>query len=140
MSSLGKHKLTDEDPAIATTRKEPFYVDDSSTISLEHYLIPKHYEGTLDSLLIPYGTIISRIEKVAHDIIKDYEGKTIHLLCVLKGGETFFHDLCNALRRYYSHRDHGPIIPFVFDFIRVSSYNGTESTGEFLFHLCLLLS
>jgi hypothetical protein len=52
-----------------------------------------------------------------------------HLICVLKGGYQFFADLMNSLRtfRELSAR---PNMPFTFDFMRVKSYEGTESTGK----------
>lgn len=110
-------------------RLEPVYIEDSLEISLDHYFVPNHYKDSLGSLLIPNGTVISRIEKLALDIMEDYKGETIHLLCVLKGGSTFFHDLCKAITRFHecSGKFH---IPYYFDFIRVSSYSGTTSTGE----------
>lgn len=84
------------------TRREPLHLADDLAISLEHYYIPAHYEETLDSLLVPHGCIVDRVEKLAYDITQDYEGKTIHLLCVLKGGSTFFMDLCNAMRKFHN--------------------------------------
>ncbi len=46
-----------------------------------------------------------------------------------EGGSTFFQDLCNALRKFHDYARHTNI-PFTFDFIRVKSYEGTESTGN----------
>jgi hypothetical protein len=66
-------------------RREPLFVPDDENIPLEHFYVPAHYAGTLKSLLVPYGVVSDRIEKIGHDIIQDYRGKTIHLLCVLKG-------------------------------------------------------
>jgi len=80
-------------------RRSPLYIEDSKSIALEHFYIPAHYQETLDSLLVPHGMIVDRVEKLAYDITMDYTGNTIHLLCVLKGGSTFFYDLCSALRR-----------------------------------------
>lgn len=45
--------------------------------------------GTHD-LFLTTGMIMDRIEKLARDIRADYGDKTIHLLCVLKGGSAFF--------------------------------------------------
>lgn len=110
-------------------RKEPIIIEDKVRIHKDFYYLPNHYQDSLDSLLITQGTIIDRVEKLAHDIIEDYGGETVHLLCVLKGGSTFFHDLSSALRRFhdYSRMTH---IPYTFDFIRVKSYDGTSSTGK----------
>lgn len=72
---------------------------------------------------------MDRVEKLAHDIRQAYDGQTVHLLCILKGGSAFFHDLVERLRLFhqYNKLDY---IPFTFDFIRVKSYKGTESTGQ----------
>ena len=76
-----------------------------------------------------HGSIVDRVEKLAYDINQDYKGETIHMLCVLKGGSQFFQDLQNALRKFHDYTRAGHI-PFTFDFIRVKSYEGTESTGN----------
>lgn len=58
-------------------------------MSLEHFYIPTHYQDTLGGLMIPAGAIHDRIEKLAHDIMEDYHGVTIHLICVLKGNRIY---------------------------------------------------
>ena len=93
------------------------------------FFIPEHYRGTVDHILITHGTIQDRIEKLAYDIARDYKDLTIHLMCVLKGGSAFFQDLCNAIRKFHDY-SRGTQIPFTFDFIRVKSYEGTQSSGE----------
>ncbi len=45
------------------------------------------------------------------------------------GGSTFFGDLCKALRRFHDYARLN-YIPYTFDFIRVKSYEGTESSGH----------
>jgi hypoxanthine phosphoribosyltransferase len=78
--------------------------------------------------MIPHGQIVDRVEKLAYDISQDYAGETIHLMVVLKGGSTFFQDLINALRKFHNYTRQ-TYVPFTFDFIRVKSYSGMESTG-----------
>lgn len=62
-------------------------------------------------------------------VYDDYDGQTLHLLCVLKGASAFFEDFCSTFRTIhrFSRRPH---IPYTFDFIRVKSYEGTQSTGS----------
>jgi len=72
--------------------------------------------------------IMDRVQKLAKDIREAYTGKTIHLLCVLKGGSAFFQDLQVCLRNFHQFSTQTDI-PFTFDFIRAKSYSGTESTG-----------
>jgi hypoxanthine phosphoribosyltransferase len=133
MSSFEKVVKAD---AAATTpgmnnvrRAEPLFISDDATISLDHFFVPAHYHDTLECLLIPHGTVVSRVEKLARDIAHDFAGQTIVLLCVLKGGTAFFNDLCQALSKIheYEGKNH---TPYVFDFVRVKSYSGTSSTGE----------
>ena len=66
-------------------RREPFYIEDDAHIDKEHFVIPEHYQEHLKSILVPHGMIVDRVEKLAGDISKDYNGHTIHILCVLKG-------------------------------------------------------
>lgn len=60
-----------------------------------------------------------RICEIAQQISKDYEGKEVHLICVLKGGVFF---MCELAKRIS--------IPVSMDFMALSSYgNGTQSSG-----------
>ena len=60
-----------------------------------------------------------RIKEIAEQINKDYEGKAVHLICILKGGVFFTCALAKRLT-----------VPVTLDFMSVSSYgSGTESSG-----------
>lgn len=104
-------------------------MDDDATYQKSHFLIPNHYQNDVESVLIPTGLIHDRVEKIAQDIRYDYEGKTVHLLCVLKGGSAFFHDLVEKLRLFHKYNKCN-YVPFTFDFIKVKSYEGTKSSGN----------
>lgn len=61
-----------------------------------------------------------RVSEIAAQISKDYEGKKIHLICILRGSVFFFSELAKKIT-----------LPVTIDFMSVSSYgNGTESTGS----------
>jgi hypoxanthine phosphoribosyltransferase len=61
----------------------------------------------------------ARIKQIGDQISKDYEGKSVHLICVLKGGSFF---MCELAKRIS--------VPVSFDFMSVSSYGGdTKSSG-----------
>ena len=60
-----------------------------------------------------------RIEELAKKIDKDYEGKEIVLLGILKGSVPFLWELAKRIKN-----------DMQLEFIEVSSYEGTESTGE----------
>ena len=60
-----------------------------------------------------------KIREIGEQISKDYEGKCVHLICVLKGGVFFTCELAKRLT-----------VPVSLDFMSVSSYGaGTESSG-----------
>ena len=61
----------------------------------------------------------ARIREIAAQISKDYAGKKIHLICVLKGGVFFTCELAKRIT-----------VPVSLDFMSVSSYgDDTKSSG-----------
>ena len=68
--------------------------------------------------LLSKEKIEKRIEELAEKVSKDYEGKNIEFIVVLKGAVIFAVELAMKVK---------PNIRF--DFIEISSYSGTESTG-----------
>lgn len=75
--------------------------------------------GEKISVLLDEETVDARIKEIGEQISKDYEGREVHLVCVLKGG-TFF--MCELAKRI--------TVPVTMDFMSVSSYgNETKSSG-----------
>lgn len=71
-------------------------------------------------VLIPEADVKKRIAELADEISKDYEGKEIKLICILKGGVFFTTELAKFIK-----------VPISFDFMSVSSYNDeTVSSGR----------
>ena len=70
-------------------------------------------------VLISEEEVEARIRKIAAEISKDYAGKEIHLICVLKGGVFFTCELAKRIT-----------VPVSLDFMSVSSYgDDTKSSG-----------
>lgn len=70
-------------------------------------------------VLLSEEQIDKRVREVAAVINRDYAGKSVHLICVLKGSVFFTCELAKRLD-----------IPVTIDFMQVSSYgSGTVSTG-----------
>ena len=82
---------------------------------------PPEYAGHLAGVLLPSARIGSRAAELASLIHEDYAGRRPHLVCVLKGASIFFHEMLRRLQD----RSQG----YTFDFLRASSYEGTETTG-----------
>ena len=60
-----------------------------------------------------------KIAELGERISKDYEGESVHLICILKGSIFFTCELAKRIT-----------VPVTIDFMAVSSYgDGTESTG-----------
>ena len=70
-------------------------------------------------VLLSEEEVDARIRKIAAQISKDYAGKEIHLICVLKGGVFFTCELAKRIT-----------VPVSLDFMSVSSYgDDTKSSG-----------
>ncbi|MCH5343935.1 MAG: hypoxanthine phosphoribosyltransferase [Acetatifactor sp.] len=70
-------------------------------------------------VLLSEEEVDRRIQEIGDQISKDYEGKQVHLVCVLKGGSFF---LCELAKRI--------TVPVSLDFMSVSSYGkDTKSSG-----------
>lgn len=81
--------------------------------------------------MLTAGMVCDRTNALAHEITEAYRGRTPHLLCVLKGASIFYMKLIDMLHQAAA-RLGSPAhaVPFTFDFIRVKSYEGTESSGH----------
>ena len=77
-------------------------------------------EKDIAKVLITREQLTARISELGQTISRDYAGKDLMLVCVLKGGVVFLSDLVRAIR-----------VPHAFDFMAISSYGGTrtESSG-----------
>lgn len=70
-------------------------------------------------VLLTEEDVDRRIQEIGDQISKDYEGKQVHLICVLKGGAFF---MCELAKRI--------TVPVSLDFMSVSSYgSATKSSG-----------
>ena len=70
-------------------------------------------------VLLSEEEIQKRLDELAKEIDEFYQGKEIVVLCVLRGAIYFMVDLTKKMTT--------PMQP---DFIRLASYEGTESTGK----------
>ncbi len=71
------------------------------------------------SVLIGEEELTNRIKELADQINRDYEGKKLHLVCILKGSVFFTCELAKYIK-----------VPLVMDFMGVSSYgDGLKSSG-----------
>lgn len=70
-------------------------------------------------VLLSEEEVDKRIQEIGDQISKDYAGKQVHLVCVLKGGSFFMCELAKRIK-----------VPVSLDFMSVSSYgSGTQSSG-----------
>ena len=70
-------------------------------------------------VLLTEEEVDARIQEIGDQISKDYAGRQVHLVCVLKGGSFF---MCELAKRI--------TVPVSLDFMSVSSYgSSTKSSG-----------
>ncbi|PSL08293.1 hypoxanthine phosphoribosyltransferase [Haloactinopolyspora alba] len=80
---------------------------------------PRHIDGDLETILLTEEEIQGRLAEMAAEISRDYEGKDLLLLGVLKGAVMVMADLSRHLPRHAEQ-----------DWMAISSYgSGTRSSG-----------
>lgn len=70
-----------------------------------------NFENYLSEVLISEETLQNRIAELGEEISRDYAGKELLLVCILRGGVMFLTDLMRNLS-----------IPHMIDFMAISSY------------------
>ncbi len=71
------------------------------------------------SMMISEEVVNRKIEELGKQISEDYAGKSVHLICILKGSVFFTCELAKRIT-----------VPVSLDFMSVSSYgDGTKSSG-----------
>jgi hypoxanthine phosphoribosyltransferase len=81
----------------------------------------RDYHEFLAEILIPQDELQKRVVELGADISRDYQGKPLLLICILRGGVMFLTDLMRHIN-----------IPHAVEFMAVSSYGAgkRESTGQ----------
>ena len=75
----------------------------------------------LESILLTEEQIKARIAEMGKELTRDYEGKNPVIIGVLKGVVVFYSDMIRHIQ-----------VPCQMDFMWLSSYVGTSSTGEMI--------
>lgn len=81
----------------------------------------KDYREFLGEILIPEEQLQARIAELGEEISRDYKGKNLLLICILRGGVMFLTDLMRQIS-----------VPHAIEFMAVTSYGlgGRQSSGE----------
>jgi hypoxanthine phosphoribosyltransferase len=81
----------------------------------------QYYHDFLAEILIPADELQGRITELGAEISRDYAGRNLHLVCILRGGVLFLADLMRQIS-----------IPHTIDFMAVSSYGAgaRQTTGQ----------
>jgi len=73
-----------------------------------------------EKILITREAIEKRVREIADAVSRDYQGRELVVIGVLKGAFIFMADLVRALR-----------VPCVIDFVRLASYgSGSQTAGK----------
>jgi hypoxanthine phosphoribosyltransferase len=79
------------------------------------------YHDLIEEILVSEDALQERIAELGQEISRDYHGKDLHLICILRGGVLFLTDLMRHIT-----------VPNTIDFMAVSSYGtaSRHSTGQ----------
>ncbi len=79
------------------------------------------YHEFLSEVLIPEQELQDKIEELGDAISRDYRGRDLHLVCILRGGIMFLTDLMRTIT-----------VPHSIDFMAISSYGlgDRDSSGH----------
>lgn len=79
----------------------------------------QNYQTFLAEILIDEMTLKNRVKELGAEISKDYAGKEIFAICILRGGVMFLTDLIRCIKP-----------PVAIDFMGVSSYGVGSRSSE----------
>jgi hypoxanthine phosphoribosyltransferase len=81
----------------------------------------RDYHEFLKEILIDETRLLKRVAELGEEISRDYEGKTLLLICILRGGVMFLTDLMRHIT-----------VPHAIEFMAVSSYGvgKRETSGQ----------
>ncbi|MEA3440832.1 MAG: hypoxanthine phosphoribosyltransferase [Chloroflexota bacterium] len=83
-------------------------------------MIVKDYREYLDDILVNEEDLRNRIAELGEQISSDYQGESLHLICILRGGILFLTDLMRQIT-----------VPNTIDFMVVTSYGtARKTTGQ----------
>jgi hypoxanthine phosphoribosyltransferase len=79
------------------------------------------YHEFLKEVLIPEAELQEKITELGETISSDYQGQSLHLVCILRGGILFLTDLMRQIT-----------VPHTIDFMAISSYGigDRETSGQ----------
>ena len=81
-------------------------------------------------VMLPEEKVDARIREIGEQISREYAGKSVHLICILKGSVYFTCELAKYIT-----------VPVTIDFMSVSSYgNGMTSSGSITISQDLIMS
>jgi hypoxanthine phosphoribosyltransferase len=80
-----------------------------------------HYRDILQEVLVSEEALNERVQQLGAEVSRDYAGKDLLLLCILRGGVVFLSDLMRCID-----------IPHAIDFMAISSYGvgARQSSGD----------
>ena len=80
---------------------------------------PQDYNEFLKEIIIPADVLQRRIAELGAEISRDYAGKTLVLVCIMRGGVIFLSDLIRSID-----------VPVMVEFMAISSYaKGARASG-----------
>ena len=118
--------LQDHTIGKGVNRKEPIVIREGRYYPKDKFMIASHYSKYIESVIIPKGLVVDRVDKLAMDIRNTYGDEPLHLLCVLKGARSFFTELCSALSKIHKYSGSYTQPPYFEHYVRLERENSVN--------------
>lgn len=104
------------------------FIPDDYFLDPKLFVVPKKYEGYLETLLISRGAIRDRTKQVTRKIVADFQNEAITFICVLRGAFKFF----DYVVHFANKASAGTGTHHSIEFIRAISYVNDQQTDLIL--------
>ena len=121
------NKEEENDYPIDQYKKRSIEVTPSFYFDVDLVSIPLEYKKYIDHVVLTYGFITDRIEKIARQIVEENGHKDITLLVIMKSSLLFSHYLLKYITEIKKNKDYGGNV--YYEYISSTSYVGDKSTG-----------
>lgn len=119
---------TQDDYPINQYKKRSIEVTPNFYFDTDLVSVPLEYKKYISQVVITYGFIIDRIEKIARQIVEENGHKDITLLVIMKSSLLFSHYLLKYITEIKKSKDYGGNV--YYEYISSTSYLNDKSTGE----------
>lgn len=120
--------MEDNSYPIEKYKNRALIINEKMFFSRNLVTLPLQYHKYIDDVILPYGALVNRIEKLAYDILEDNRGHDIILVTIMKSSLMFSNYLQKYIMEIKKYKDFQNDV--FYEYITSTSYVDSTSTGE----------